>query len=278
MRATSLRGCSGAIRWSLRVGADCQQPYSLPPGRHIDFRAKRRSGGSVGNPSVAASVIARSESCLTVLRHYHGWASPTRRELDMTRDVNRRWNIQMGHLRSRVERIRRRGASEDVIEVLDQGLNLCESLERELAGAVLETQRAWEEANSQAVLRTRLCAVLPVACLLIDGSGAIFEANAAAASLLNTSQNHLNRRLLLHFTENREIFADVHSRVLRDHEHVRVSLTIRPRERASVDVDVTAMPWPGDSGQTSLWFLIRSERIPRTLAARQKKDAISAAS
>jgi PAS domain-containing protein len=196
----------------------------------------------------------------------------------MTRDMTRRWNMQIGRVRSRIDRVRHRGASEDVIAVLDEGLSLCESLERELAGALLETQKAREEANAEAMLRARLCAALPIACLWIDGSGAIIEANAAAGSLLNTSENRLDRRLLIHFIDNREVFADVRSRVVLDHEQVRVSLSIRPRERAPVDVDATAMPWPDDGGQTSLWFLMPSERIPQTLTARHRKDAIPAAS
>jgi PAS domain-containing protein len=195
------------------------------------------------------------------------------------RDAHHRWTSKIGQLRSRVERLCRHAAvPEAVAEALTDSVRLCESIDRDRAGAELEREKTQQDAYASAAACRRLRDFLPIACLLLDSSGTIIEANTAAGSLLNTSENHLANRLLLHFTENRDLFSDIIARIVGRHEEVRETLRMRPRERAPFVAHITAMPWPHETAQTSLWFLIPSESVRHAAVARPKKNVMPAAS
>ena len=127
---------------------------------------------------------------------------------------------------------------------------------RELAAAQLMSEHARRETQREAASRQLLFDHLPVASVTTDASGAIVNANPAAAALLNVSAKHLRGRLLLHFAEDREGFDRLTRRIQAGGDHVTAILPLRPRERASFLVRALIV---GDSAQdtsSSIWFLV----------------------
>ena len=174
------------------------------------------------------------------------------------KDVCRRWTIAIAQLRSRAAKIRR-GASAEVMEVIDQSLGLCDSVVRDLAGTGLQFDAFKVKLDSQSALWSHLFEEMPAACIETDASGIIFNANRAAASMLNTSVKHLGARLLLHFAEDRDQFGGLIRGLAADGTRHHLSLTIRPRERAPMAVEATVVPRsPGDSSSW-LWFFTPAE-------------------
>jgi PAS domain-containing protein len=175
------------------------------------------------------------------------------------KDVCRRWTIAIAQLRSRAAKVRR-GASPEVVEVIDQSLTLCDSVVRDLAGTGLQFDAFKLKLDSQSALWSHLFEEMPAACVETDASGIIFNANRAAASMLNTSVKHLGARLLLHFAEDRDQFGGlIRGLSAGDGSRNQASLTIRPRERAPLAVEATVIPrTPGDSSSW-LWFFTPAE-------------------
>jgi PAS domain-containing protein len=174
------------------------------------------------------------------------------------KDVCRRWTIAIAQLRTRAAKVRR-GASPEVVEVIDQSLTLCDSVVRDLAGTGLQFDAFKVKLDSQSALWLHLFEEMPAACVETDASGIIFNANRAAASMLNTSVKHLGARLLLHFAEDRDQFGSLIRGLTADGSRNQASLTIRPRERAPLGVEATVIPrTPGDSSSW-LWFFTPAE-------------------
>lgn len=195
------------------------------------------------------------------------------------KDVCRRWTIAIAQLRNRAAKVRR-VASPEVIDVLDQSLGLCDSVVRDLAGTGLQFDAFKLKLDSQTVLWSHLFEEMPSPCIETDSSGIIFNANRAAASMLNTSVKHLGARLLLHFAEDREHFGRLIRGLTPDGGRQRATLTIRPRERAPIAVDATVIArTPGDSSSW-LWFLMppelpqagsRHEKVPERLESSPRR-------
>jgi PAS domain-containing protein len=176
------------------------------------------------------------------------------------KDVVRRWTIAIAQLRNRAARVRRASMPPDVLEVVDQSLTLSDAVVRELAGTGLQFDAFKVKLDEQTALWSYLFEEMPLACVETDASGIIFNANRAAATMLNTSVKHLGARLLMHFAEDRDRFGQLLRGLPADGSRHRLSLVIRPRERAPMHVDATVIPRaPGDT-TSWLWFFMPPEQ------------------
>jgi PAS domain-containing protein len=178
------------------------------------------------------------------------------------KDVARRWAIAIAQMRNRAAKVRRSAVPPDVLEVVDQSLSLADSVVRELAGTGLQFDAYKVKLDAQTALWSYLFEEMPLPCVETDASGIIFNANRAAATMLNTSVKHLGARLLLHFAEDRDRFGQLLRGLTADGSRHRASLVIRPRERAPVHLEATVIPRsPGDTSSW-LWFFMPPDQPP----------------
>ena len=99
---------------------------------------------------------------------------------------------------------------------------------------------------------------VPVACVWTDGEGQILQANAAAASLLNVSSQHLNGRPLMFFIVERDKFRDAQAALNGQLTSVvEMALALRPRERRSRQVRLTGRRLQHDDRRC--WFIQQSD-------------------
>ena len=184
-------------------------------------------------------------------------------------DFSRRWTREIGQLRSRASKASHHGITApqapELADVLEHALAMCTNLLQDLAGSRLECARLTRSLNASAADWDHLLDQLPVACVLTDAAGSISSANRAAALMLNLSVKHLSGRTLLHFTQDREEFPVLLNVLSTAGRQLSTTLTIRPRERAPLDVDVIVRPGTPDDTSTWLWFL--------SPVARAKPDA-----
>lgn len=180
-----------------------------------------------------------------------------------TVDRTARWTLALGQIRARAAKRRRRreDASDDDITTALWAAS--EGLLQELAGAYLEADRHRDERDELATAWERLFQAMPTACLVTDSEAVILHANRKAGLLLNVAADRLRNRRLLLFTEQREAFIEMLSRIARESNPVRASFAIRPRERRSTEVEVTMMP--ASNRSEVLWFLVPVDRrVART--------------
>jgi PAS domain-containing protein len=178
----------------------------------------------------------------------------TTRELSFT---IRRWTRDLGHLRTRVVRLKRQPGVPDgpVDATLEEAIGLCTQLLQDLAGAEMEIQRCLADVRTERQQADYLFDRMLVPSLHADDQGRIIRANRAAALLLNVSARHLVGQPLLHFTQDREGFMDLLHRMRREPTPFQCELTIRPRERSTLHAGVTLMPRsPGNTAEW-LWFV-----------------------
>ena len=187
------------------------------------------------------------------------------------KDVVRRWTLAIAQLRSRAAKVRRSAAPADVIEVIDESLTLSDAVVRELAGTGLQFDAFKIKLDEQTALWSYLFDEMPLACVETDASGIIFNANRAAATMLNTSVKHLGARLLMHFAEDRDHFGQLLRGLPSDGSQHRLSLTIRPRERAPFPVIATVIPRTPADTSSWLWFFTRPDQ-PLTTRRRHDKS------
>jgi PAS domain-containing protein len=185
-------------------------------------------------------------------------------------DPSRRWAREIGDLRTRAARTKRRSMSDSGLEdLLTEALGACDSLLFELAGARLELDRFVSSAKDDAADWSYLFDRMPVACVATDANGVITNANRSAALLLNLSAKNLGDRVLMHFFDGRESFCQLLHSLVVEPPPVRGSLSLRPRERAVVWTDVIVVPrTPGDL-TTWLWFLLPGVRRQQAEASTQ---------
>ena len=180
------------------------------------------------------------------------------------KDVCRRWTIAIAQLRSRAAKIRRSALAPELADILDQSLNLCDGIVRDLAGTGMQFDAFKVKVDQQTAIWAHLFEELPLPCVETDVNGIIFNANRAAATMLNTSVKHLAARLLMHFAEDRDRFGQLLRGLSADTSRHRSSLIIRPRERAPLQVDATVIPRsPGDASSW-LWFFMPPEQAHPT--------------
>ena len=176
------------------------------------------------------------------------------------RDVARRWTIAIAQLRNRAAKVRRTTIPPEALEVIEQSLSLSDSVVRELAGSGMKSDGYRVKLDEQTALWSYLFEEMPLPCVATDANGIISGANRAAGTMLNTSVKHLGARLLLHFAEDRDRFGQLLRGLPSDGSRHRLSLVIRPRERAPMHVDATVIPrTPGDT-TAWLWFFTPPEQ------------------
>jgi hypothetical protein len=169
--------------------------------------------------------------------------------------------MAIAQLRSRAAKARRASSLPDALELIEQSLTLCDEVVRELAGNGLKFDDYRVKLDAQAELWTHLFQEMPVPCVETDASGIIVGANRAAAQLLNTSVKHLSARLLMHFAEDRDKFGHLLGGLSAVAAGPKCLLTLRPRERAPVPVEVTVIARsPGDVSSW-LWFMTPAESL-----------------
>jgi PAS domain-containing protein len=167
--------------------------------------------------------------------------------------------FHIARLRSLVGRLQR-SLSVDASDAFDQVFQLCESLLHDLAASQLESATARAELNARATVWDSTYESMPMACVEINDSGTIVRANRSAGQLLNTSGKYLEDRLLMLYAEDREAFGALMRRLRTEHDQMPVSFMMRPRERAPIQVDVSAVSLAHLGATASLWFLIPSGR------------------
>jgi PAS domain-containing protein len=189
------------------------------------------------------------------------------------KDVARRWSIAIAQMRSRAAKLRRAAVPPEVLDVVDQSLSLSDAVVRELAGTGLQFDTYKMKLDEQTALWSYLFEEMPVPCVETDASGIIFNANRAAATMLNTSVKHLGARLLMHFAEDRDRFSQLLRGLSLDGSRHSSSFVIRPRERAPIHVEATVLPRsPGDS-TSWLWFFMPPEQ-PHIGSRRHEKAPV----
>ena len=166
-----------------------------------------------------------------------------------------RWSRELAHLRTRALKARPALSGTLTPGLTEDTLGMCDSLLRDLAGAYLHCERLHARIQTEVAAWERLFDVMPSACVLTDRSGAILNANHAAGSLLNIAPRYLRSRDLLVFTDPRDLFRSVLERMACAPEDVRVTFTVRPRERKPVKADVLVVPLSRNQPDLWLWFL-----------------------
>jgi len=101
---------------------------------------------------------------------------------------------------------------------------------------------------------TEFVEAVPVPCVWTDAEGQILQANAAGASLLNVSSQHLQGRPLVFFVVERDKFRDGQAALNGQLTSiVELSLALRPRERRSRQVRLTGRRLQHDDRRC--WFI-----------------------
>jgi len=190
-----------------------------------------------------------------------------------TLDRTTRWTLALEQIRARAAKRRstRENVSDDDIETALW--TACEGVLQELGGAYLECDRHRAERDEWATAWEELFQAMPTACLVTDREALILRANRKAGRLLNVAANRLRNRRLLLFTEQREAFIEMVSRIAWESDPVRASFAIRPRERRPTEVEVTVMP--ASNRSEVLWFLVPVDRrVARTVDENPSSDAV----
>jgi PAS domain-containing protein len=169
----------------------------------------------------------------------------------------RGWTREVAHLRARVVKLKpeRGGAGSAVRDTIEDALALCGHLLQELAGAYLQIEAQTAEMRAEREHADYMFDRMPLACVCADESGRITRANRAAALLLNVSVRHLVRKPLLYFTHDRDSFVELLHRLRRDGTQLQCTLTLRPREHATIQARVTAVPQTSQETREWWWFL-----------------------
>lgn len=177
----------------------------------------------------------------------------------------------MGQLRTHAQRLNRRSggvpAASDA--VVNEALELCNSLLVELAGAEEEARKLRQALQHDRQDATGLFERLPIATVSTDAGGLITAANRHAALLLNVSARHLAGKPLLHFTQDRVAFLALLQSLPQDGGAARGTISIRPRERRTMTVDLAVVPRTSMNASEWLWFLTPEAAGQRILESDQ---------
>lgn len=163
------------------------------------------------------------------------------------------WTRQLADLRTRALRggLRRPGAESPLGDVLEDALTTWGALLKDFAVAKLNCERLRIEVNAQAAAWQHLFDVMPGACLVTDGHGIIRNANPEASRLLHLSVKHLQDRQLFLFIVDRDALNAVLRRLGDANQACRTLLTIRPRDRRPIKMDVSVIQVASNE---PLWF------------------------
>lgn len=172
-------------------------------------------------------------------------------------DSVRRWTWAVGQLRTRVQRVKRRFAGDPAASdaIVDEALDLCNNLLVDLAGAEEDTRKLRQALEQERQDAVGLFDRIPVASVSTDAAGVITAANRHAALLLNVSARHLTGKPLLHFTQDRVAFLAMLGALPQDGSTSHGTISIRPRERRTMAVDIAVVPRTTMNATEWLWFL-----------------------
>jgi PAS domain-containing protein len=187
----------------------------------------------------------------------------------------RRWEPVIARIKTRLAfkrgqvPLRIEAALEEVSTTYDtllQELAVTEGEVRELRGRI----RAYENE------REYLFRVMPAACLVTDRSGTVVRANDRAGQLLNLSARYLVDRPLTYFMENRDAFLRFLGELAVAAPEARLTVSVRPRERAPLNLDVVVVPQKPDNADLWLWFLTpTTTEVPRKFSAKSGRSPLS---
>lgn len=165
--------------------------------------------------------------------------------------------MTLGQLRSRALRLKRRSTNAplDSDTLMDEALEISNSLLLDLAGAELENEKLRRELNSERQDALALLDRMPIASVMTDAAGLIIAANRRASQLLNVSGRHLAAKPLLPFSQDRTGFLGLLGSLPRNGTPSAATLSIRPRERRPLSVDVIVIPRTPNGATEWLWFL-----------------------
>jgi len=185
----------------------------------------------------------------------------------------RRWTIEIGRLRERAAKATRQrpGRGEETTELIESCLSVCQALVQEFAAAELRAQQAEREAEANETAWRALIERVPAACLEVDAEGIIVSANVAAGTLLNTSEKRLKGRPLLYFFDDRSAASRLLQAGAFDSSSPVVSLTLRPRERAPMQVAATVVG-ATDNAPVCWCFLMPGDVVFRVARPTQKLE------
>lgn len=174
-----------------------------------------------------------------------------------TDEMLRRWTPVIARIKARLAN--RNGSTPPKLEAaLDEAATTFDALLQDLAGGETANRNLRSRITALASQWDDLFQRVPVACVVTDGSGAIRRANDCAADLLNTSARHLQREngSLTYFVQDRQRFFALLNTLGTGGETVRATLLVRPRERAPMIIDMSAVPHLADEESLWLWFLV----------------------
>jgi PAS domain-containing protein len=187
----------------------------------------------------------------------------------------RRWRQQVVGLRARSLRS---PAEESVsaAAIARDCLSVCDGMLEELAASEEECLRLRRIASDERERWERLFEALPVACVLTDAAGVIVGANRAAALLLNVACSRLRGQVLLYFAIDRAQLFDALAARGAEPGPARMHLRIRPREKATIEVEALVMDHPESGTEGQLWFLMpsTSARQIREMTSVQQSGAM----
>ena len=103
----------------------------------------------------------------------------------------------------------------------------------------------------------------PQPYVMTDLDGVILEVNTAASALLHVSPRWLRNKPLDLYIEDRQQFGEALARLNGTYAFSEpVPLTVRPRERARVQVQARVKRFEGDSGGAELWWVLQPIAMP----------------
>jgi PAS domain-containing protein len=173
-----------------------------------------------------------------------------------TDETLRRWTPVIARIKARLAN--RNGSTPPKLEAaLDEAATTFDVLLQDLAGAETANRNLRSRITSLESQWDDLFQRMPVACVVTDASGAIRRANDRAADLLNTSARHLQREngSLTYFVQDRQRFFAL-LKTLGTGGETFATLPVRPRERAPMIIDMSAVPHLADEELLWLWFLV----------------------
>jgi PAS domain-containing protein len=185
-----------------------------------------------------------------------------------------RCTTQLERLRARAAKLARQLPIDDggLVEMLDSCLSLSDALLRDLSGACLANEALTRQLSDRARWWNDAFTQMPVACLEVSEDGAILRANPSAGRLFNTSIRHLQGRDLLPYVQDRDGFASLLREITFDRTRVHQgTFTIRPRERAPLEVQFTVLEPGPDDDEARLWFGTRTDTWPAKEAVAKRR-------
>ena len=180
----------------------------------------------------------------------------------------RSWTRELAGLRARARKggLRIAGHESPLTELTDEALSACDSLLQQLAALQLERDRLRRELQAESKAWEHLFNVIPTPSALTDDSGLILSVNRAAGLFLNIGPERLKGRMLLIFAEDRAAFAALVHRLPVEKGSLRLTVTMRPRERKPVKATLSVMRAAPENSAVWLWFMVSTAAANATPA------------